>query len=69
MTITYKPLYDVLITAPDAQIKRCKLAYKAVAAGDWMGAARYLENAIREEGPGGWAEDAADVAAQCRMNA
>lgn len=67
--MTYKPLYDVLMSAPDSQVKRCQLAYKAVGTGNWADAAHFMENAAREEGPGGWGDDAADVAAQCRLNA
>ena len=69
MSTTYKPMYDVLMDCPDSQVKRCQLAYKAIAAGEWLEAAHYLENAIREEGDGGWSDDAGDVLMQCRMNA
>jgi hypothetical protein len=60
---------ELLDTAPEGQVMRSKLIYKAIASGDWETAIHYLENAVREEGDSPWGLDAADLLAQCRMNA
>ena len=40
--------HDLLLSAPDNQVTRSKLIYKAIAEGDWSEAEFHLENAIRE---------------------
>ncbi|MCA7889817.1 MULTISPECIES: hypothetical protein [Burkholderia cepacia complex] len=53
-----KTAYDLLLDAPDDQVTRCRLAWKAVAAGDWQDAAHFLRNAADEAGATPWATDA-----------
>jgi hypothetical protein len=60
---------ELIDTAPENQVMRSKLIYKAIAQGGWDDAIHYLENAVREEGDSPWGMDAADLLAQCRMNA
>ncbi|MWA16567.1 hypothetical protein [Burkholderia pseudomallei] len=57
--------YDLLLAAPDEQVKRCQLAWKAIAAGEWDDAAHYLRNAADEEGSTPWAAEARALAAAC----
>jgi hypothetical protein len=57
--------WDLLETAPDAQVVRCKLAYKAIAAGAWADATSFLRNAAREEGASAWALGASMRAELC----
>ena len=57
-----KTIYDLLLGAPDTQIIRCKLTYKAVAEGRFDDAAFFLRNAENEE-QGEWAEYAGELAA------
>lgn len=60
--------YDLLLDAPDAQVTRCKLAWKAVAAGEWVDAEHYLRNAAREEAGSAWAAQAEAMADACSRN-
>lgn len=53
-----KTAYDLLLDAPDEQVTRCRLGWKAVAAGDWQDAAHFLRNAADEAGATPWAADA-----------
>ncbi|KWH59346.1 hypothetical protein [Burkholderia cepacia] len=57
-----KTAYDLLLDAPDEQVTRCRLAWKAVAAGDWQDAAHFLRNAADEAGATPWAADARALA-------
>lgn len=57
-----KTAYDLLLDAPDDQVTRCRLAWKAVAAGDWQDAAHFLRNAADEAGATSWAADARALA-------
>ena len=57
-----KTAYDLLLDAPDDQVTRCRLAWKAVAAGDWQDAAHFLRNAADEAGATLWATDARALA-------
>ncbi len=56
-----KTVYDLLVSAPDEQIKRCQLAYRATLGGEWADAVVHLRQAALEAG-GQWAEDARDLA-------
>ncbi|ALV61562.1 MULTISPECIES: hypothetical protein [Burkholderia cepacia complex] len=60
-----KTAYDLLLDAPDDQVTRCRLAWKAVAAGDWQDAAHFLRNAAEEAGATPWATDARALAEAC----
>ncbi|MDA0561693.1 hypothetical protein [Burkholderia pseudomallei] len=57
-----KTAYELLLDAPDAQVKRCQLAWKAIAAGDWQDAAHFLRNAADEEGATPWSAEARSLA-------
>ena len=57
--------YELLLNAPDAQVVRCQLAWKAVAAGEWREAAHFLRNAAAEEGDTAWADEAQALADGC----
>ena len=48
--------YELLLVAPDSQIKRAQIAYKAIAAGRWLDAAYTLRNAAREHGVIVWVD-------------
>lgn len=65
MKIATKTAYELLLDAPDAQVKRCQLAFKAIATGDWQDAAHFLRNAANEEGATPWAEEARALADAC----
>lgn len=58
--------YDLLMTAPDDQITRCRLAHTAIGAGDWQEAAHFLRNAARESAGSAWSQDAAALASFCQ---
>ncbi|KVT92680.1 hypothetical protein WK60_13905 [Burkholderia ubonensis] len=60
-----KTAYELLLDAPDEQVKRCQLAWRAIAAGEWYDAACYLRNAADEEGGTPWAAEAHCLAAAC----
>ncbi|WP_259675303.1 hypothetical protein [Burkholderia pseudomallei] len=60
-----KTAYELLLDAPDAQVKRCQLAWKAIAAGDWQDAAHFLRNAADEEGATPWSAEARSLAEAC----
>ncbi|RQU68080.1 hypothetical protein DF141_28165 [Burkholderia cenocepacia] len=60
-----KTAYDLLLDAPDDQVTRCRLAWKAVATGDWQDAAHFLRNAADEAGATPWAADARALAEAC----
>jgi len=55
---------ELLMAAPDSQVKRCQLAYNAIAAGNWADAEHYLGNASAEE-TGEWAKAAGELADYC----
>ena len=61
-------VYDLLLNAPDAQVTRCKLAWRAVADGEWIDAEHYLRNAVREEEGSAWAAQATAMADACSRN-
>lgn len=42
-------IYDLLMMAPEHQVKRLQIAYRAIAAGQWPDAVFSLRNAIQEE--------------------
>jgi|JI9StandDraft_1071089.scaffolds.fasta_scaffold1171420_1 hypothetical protein len=56
-----KTAYDLLMSSPDKQVVRCKIAWKAVAEGRFEDAAFSLRNAANEES-GDWARDAVELA-------
>jgi hypothetical protein len=60
-----KTAYDLLLNAPDEQVKRCQLAWKAIAKGEWVDAAHYLRNAANEEGNTEWAQEARAMSDAC----
>ena len=60
-----KTAYDLLMSAPDSQVIRCKIAYRAIAAGDWAEAESKLRNAAAEEGRSDWAFDTRALADHC----
>jgi hypothetical protein len=60
-----KTAYELLLDAPDEQVKRCQLAWKAIATGDWQDAAHFLRNAADEEVSTPWAEEARALAEAC----
>lgn len=59
-----KTAYDLLMTAPESQVKRCQIAHRAIAEGRWMDAAFAMRNAANEE-RGEWAEAAEELAEYC----
>ncbi|MCB4349596.1 hypothetical protein LA345_37940 (plasmid) [Burkholderia vietnamiensis] len=61
--------YDLLLDAPDTQVKRCQLAWKAIAVGNWRDAAHFLLNAAAEEGATAWATEARALAEACQVKA
>ncbi|MFJ3463489.1 hypothetical protein [Achromobacter spanius] len=58
--------YDLLMTAPDDQITRCRLAHAAIGAGDWQDAVHFLRNAARETAGSASGQDAAALANFCQ---
>lgn len=58
MTIAPQTAYDLLLSAPDEQVKRCQLAWRCVTEGEWVEAAHFLRNAANEEGDSEWARSA-----------
>lgn len=60
-----KTAHELLMTAPDSQIIRCQIVFRAIAAGDWTEAENKLRNAAREEGRSDWAYDALELANHC----
>lgn len=56
-------VHDLLMTAPDEQVTRLKLAWKAAAAGNWSDAAHWLRNAARE-GNAAWHDECAVLAVE-----
>lgn len=61
-----RTVYDLLLTAPDEQITRCRLAHGAIGAGDWGDAAHFLRNAAHESAGTAWGQDAAALANFCQ---
>ena len=59
-----KTAYELLMTAPARQVRRAKIAFKAVADGQWFDAAHSLRNAAAEE-TGEWANEARELAEHC----
>ena len=59
-----KTAYELLLSAPDSQVKRAQIAFTAVTKGQWLDAAHSLRNAATEE-PGQWANYARDLAEHC----
>ena len=64
--IKMKTAYEILISAPEGQVTRAKIAYKAISAGQWEDASFALRNASMEE-VGQWAKDAAVLADYCDL--
>lgn len=60
--------YDLVMTAPDDQITRCRLAHTAIGAGEWADAAHFLRNAAREAAGTAWGQDAAVLASFCQAH-
>lgn len=56
--------YELLMAAPDSQVKRAQIAFKAVADGRWLDAAFSLRNAANEE-CSDWAAAAKELAEYC----
>lgn len=61
-----KTAYDLLMTAPDRQVKRCQIAHRAITDGQWLDAAHSLRNAANEE-TGQWANEARELAEHCEQ--
>ena len=59
-----KTAYELMMTAPDSQVKRVQIAFNAVADGRWLDAAHSLRNAANEE-IGQWANEARELAQHC----
>jgi len=60
-----KTAYDLLIAAPDSQVVRSQIVFKALANGLWLDAAFALRNAANEESSGEWADDSRELAEYC----
>lgn len=60
-----KTAYDLLMSAPDDQVTRCKIVMRAIIAGNWEDAAFTL-NAAANEATGEWAANAKALADHCR---
>lgn len=63
-----KTAYDLLMTAPDCQVKRCQISHKAISEGRWSDAAFTLRNAANETS-GEWAEEVKRLAEYCERKA
>jgi hypothetical protein len=63
-----KTAYDLLMTAPDEQIVRLRLAWKAIADGDWLEAESKLRNAALES-DGQFSIDCLALAEHCKAQA
>ena len=59
-----KTAYDLLMAAPEGQVKRAQIAFNAIADGRWLDAAHSLRNAANEEN-GKWANEARELAEHC----
>lgn len=59
-----KTAYDLLMSAPDDQVTRCKIVMRAIIAGNWEDAAFTL-SAAANEATGEWAADAKALADHC----
>lgn len=59
-----KTAYDLLMAAPDSQVRRCQIAHRAIADGLWSDAAFTLRNAASEE-CGDWSVAAEELAQHC----
>lgn len=68
MTIAPKTAYDLLLSAPDDQVTRCRLAWKSIANGEWADAAHFLRNAAEEEVGTPWATEAKALAEACERH-
>lgn len=60
-----KTAYELLMSAPDDQVTRCKIVMRAIIAGNWEDAAFTL-TAAANEATGDWAADAKALADHCR---
>jgi hypothetical protein len=60
-----KTAYELLMSAPDEQIKRSQIALQAIAAGNWQDASFALENAANET-DGEWSKNAQELADYCK---
>ncbi|SEO47228.1 hypothetical protein SAMN05216316_0287 [Nitrosovibrio sp. Nv6] len=65
--VAVKTIHEVLMTAPPAQVTRCKIAMVEIAHGHWDAAALTMEDAIRESEPGEWALDCMQIRDFCMM--
>lgn len=63
-----KTAYDLLMTAPDDQIVQMRLAWQAIADGDWLDGALRLRNAAAET-TGQFSADCAALADHCETTA
>ncbi|MDM8356558.1 hypothetical protein [Pandoraea communis] len=66
MTIKNQTAYDLLLSAPDEQVKRSQLAWRSIANGEWADAAHFLRNAAKEEAGTRWAIEASALADACQ---
>jgi hypothetical protein len=63
-----KTAYDLLMTAPDEQVTRMRLAWQAIADGDWVEAENKLRNvSLETDGP--YSADCMELALHCRAQA
>lgn len=62
-TPKHTTVYDLLMTAPNDQVTRLKLAWKDTAAGNWRDAAHWLRNAARG-GDTAWHDECAVLAVE-----
>ena len=62
-----KTCYDLLMTAPDRQVKRCQMAHCSITEGRWGDAAFSLRNAAAEERDD-WGAEAEVLAEYCELN-
>lgn len=63
-----KSAYDLLMTAPDDQVTRMRLAWKAIADGDWLEAECKLRN-VAVETEGQFSTDCLLLAEHCKARA
>lgn len=68
MHIQTPTVYDLLMICPDDQITRLQIALRAVAAGDWDGAAHSLRNAAKG-GNSDWHDQCAVLAVEFQAKA
>lgn len=64
-----KSAYELLMSCPTEQTKRCQIVVNAISEGRWADAAFTLRNVEKEVEDGEWKNDVSVLAAHCENNA